>query len=87
MAVQELEELKSRVQGMREQLDTITDEEWLAYVKVRDILALDPGFGGEAGLDNAVRCAMLGIFETSTNSGSLGEYDAGVVGRFAHLGE
>jgi hypothetical protein len=30
---------------------------------------------------------MMGIFETSGESGTYGEYDAGAVQRFAHLGE
>lgn len=87
MPVPELEELKGKIQGLREKLDTVTDDEWRAYVKVRDMLALDPGLGPDDPLARVVRCAMLGIFETSAESGSFGEYDAGAVQRFANLGE
>jgi hypothetical protein len=87
MPIPELEELKGRVQQMRDELEAVTDEEWEAYVKVRDILASDPRFGFGGPLPGVVRCAMLGIFETSEGQGTLGEYDAGAVQRFANLGE
>lgn len=83
MSVSELEELKRRVQELREKLETVTDAEWQGYVKVHDILA-----GSESGHDGqpAFRCAMLGIFETPAGPGEVGEYDAGAVQRFAGLG-
>jgi hypothetical protein len=83
MPVPELDELKDKIQGLREKLDTVTDDEWRAYVKVRDMLAFEP----DGPFPPAVRCAMLGIFETSGESGTFGEYDAGAVQRFADLGE
>jgi hypothetical protein len=88
MPIPELEELKSRVQAMRDELDTVTDQEWQAYVKVRDILAFDLGMGpdGSLGSLRVVRCAMMGIFETPDGSRRHGEYDAGAVQRFADLG-
>jgi hypothetical protein len=87
MAVPELEDLKTRIYELRQQLDTVTDDEWRAYVKVRDMLALQPGFGPDDPLARVVRCAMMGIFETPGDSGTFGEYDAGAVQRFANLGE
>lgn len=88
MAVQELQDLKAKVQTMKAKLDTVTDEEWRAYVKVRDILSGDT----DSGLDSSahlggLRCAMMGIFETSGEQGTIGEADAGAVQRFANLGE
>jgi hypothetical protein len=87
MPIPELEELKERVQRMRDQLETVTDDEWRAYVKVRDILAFDPRFRSGDPFPGVVRCAMMGIFENSEGQGTLGEYDAGAVQRFANLGE
>ncbi|MFI7061502.1 hypothetical protein ACIBL3_11000 [Kribbella sp. NPDC050124] len=88
MAVQELEDLKRRFQTMKEKLDTVSDQEWQAYVKVRDILAADSDSGlGSAAHLGGLRCAMMGIFETPGEVGTLGEHDAGAVQRFANLGE
>jgi hypothetical protein len=89
MAVQELEDLKARLQTMKDGLETVTDDEWQAYVRVRDILAggTDAGLGSAAAHLGGLRCAMLGIFEPPGESGALGEPDAGAVQRFANLGE
>jgi hypothetical protein len=88
MAIQELEDLKSRVQAMQEGLATVTDDEWQAYVRVRKILEADPGFSiGGRSISDSFRCAMMGIFETPDGPGQPGEYDAGAVRRFADLGE
>lgn len=86
MAVSELEDLKSRLQTMKDGLETVTDQEWQAYVKVRDILAGPDTGMGPRHLDG-LRCAMMGIFETPGEPGSVGEHDAGAVQRFANLGE
>ncbi|MEV0287760.1 MULTISPECIES: hypothetical protein [unclassified Kribbella] len=84
MAVPELDELKAKLQSMKDGLETVTDQEWAGYVKVRDILA--GADAGSAHLDG-LRCAMMGIFETSGEQGTFGEADAGAVQRFANLGE
>jgi len=92
MTSQEIEELKSRIHAMQAQLEAVTDLEWQGYLKVRDILALGLGIdaggsepGNASGL-GALRCAMMGIFESADGPGNLGEYDAGAVQRFADLG-
>ncbi|MGW1339719.1 hypothetical protein ACWCOV_01600 [Kribbella sp. NPDC002412] len=88
MAVQELEDLKAKVQAMKDGLDTVTEQEWQAYVKVRDILAGDTGSGLDSSAHlGGLRCAMMGIFETPGEQGGIGEHDAGAVQRFANLGE
>ena len=92
MTSQEIEELKSRVLAMQAQLVAVTDQEWQGYLKVRDILALGLGIDaggserGDASGIGALRCAMMGIFESSDEPHNLGEYDAGAVQRFADLG-
>jgi len=92
----------SDLSDLKEKLNSITETEWEAYVKVRDILALGSGLVFEGGEESAafadsggggllvhahvVRCAMLGMFEPAFGSGSVDGYDAGAVQRFADLG-
>jgi hypothetical protein len=97
---EDFRELKGRIVGRletgKQQVEQISDDEWRAYVKVRDILA---SYGGEdsasvgisgAGYvihSSALKCAMMGIFEPTGGPRNVGEYDAGAVQRFADLGE
>jgi len=88
----------SDLSDLKEKLNSITETEWEAYVKVRDILAAgsDLLLGGGAGATEAagataffgkvVRCAMLGVFEPAVGAGAIGGYDEGAVRRFADLG-
>ncbi|MEU4290317.1 hypothetical protein AB0E63_19015 [Kribbella sp. NPDC026596] len=92
---QDVIELKKQIVELQNQLQTITDDDLKAYVKVRDILALGSGLslggaeeatGPTAFFGRVVRCAMVGIFEPAVGSGAVGGYDAGAVQRFADLG-
>ncbi|MGY4771208.1 hypothetical protein ACXC9Q_30230 [Kribbella sp. CWNU-51] len=98
---QDLAKLKERIGELQTQVQTITDDEWQAYIKVRDILSLGSGLIFEGGEESAVladsgggllfhahvvRCAMLGMFEPAFGSGSVDGYDASAVQRFADLG-
>jgi hypothetical protein len=99
---QDLTSLKERISELQTKVQTITDNEWQAYIKVRDILALGSGLLLEGGEESAafadsggggllvhahvVRCAMLGMFEPAFGSGSVDGYDAGAVQRFEDLG-
>jgi len=97
---EEFTAFKSRLDTVRQKLDTVSPTEWAAYIKVRDILlsmgvllvdeeeTLESDSAKEASVSfkKVVRCAMVGIFEPAVGSGAVGGYDAGAVQRFADLG-
>ena len=87
MPISELEDLKRDVQEFQQQLEAVTDKEWRAYIKVRDILRFESRSAlRDLSAGASSRCAMMGIFETPAGPGQVGGFDAGTVQRFADLG-
>lgn len=89
--------VEDQIDDLRAALKTITAVDWNGYVKVRDILAratdlmLADGSASEhtascVGHPKVARCAMTGVFEPASGSGTTSGYDPAAVQRFADLG-
>jgi hypothetical protein len=101
-APEDFDAFKSQITELQTALEGVSEEEWRAYIKVRDILGTTTGglqlvndgteaaaFAAGGAISHFTfvhKCAMLGLFEPGLGSGTSGAQDPAAVQRFADLG-